>query len=372
MSRSIQVDTKTFVRFWLVILGLGLAALFIWKAGMGLLILGISLFLAIAISPLVNKLAAIMPGGPGRGRKLPTAVAYVLVVGVLVSIISVVVPAIVNETVKFVGNLPGMVGNVTESLKGLDDFGKAFGIENFQGEIIKGVEGFSSTFVADFGINLLNSVGAIGSFFAATILILVLTFLMLMEGPEMMRRFWKNFEQNKRAPKMQKVLDRMADVVAKYVTGALTVAVINGCATTLAVFILSLIFGFSAGLALPFGLITGVMCLIPMFGSFIGGCLVALLLTFNAWGAGLAFLAYILIYLQLEANLISPKIQSKGLQLPALVVLGAVTVGVYMFGLIGAIVAIPIAGCVKVLIDEYGAGEKESEKAGEAAKLAAK
>ena len=370
MSRSIQVDTKTFVRFWLVILGLGLLALFVWQAGTGLLILGVSLFLAIAISPLVNKLADIIPG---KGRKLPTALAYVLVVGILMAIIGVVVPAVVNETVKFVGSLPNTIGDVTNGLSGLNDFGNAFGIENFQDQIMKAVEGFSTAFVADFGNNLLNSVGAIGSFFAATILILVLTFLMLMEGPTMLSRFWKNFEQNRRAPKIQRVMDKMADVVAKYVTGALTVAVINGCATTLIVFIMSLIFNFSAGLALPFGLITGVMSLIPMFGSFIGGALVALLLAFNSWGAGLAFFIYIIIYLQIEANFISPKVQSKGMQLPALVVLAAVTVGVYMFGLIGAIAAIPIAGCVKVLIEEYGSGAGEKvEKEKSDAKLIAK
>ncbi|MDR3298163.1 MAG: AI-2E family transporter [Candidatus Nomurabacteria bacterium] len=359
MSRSIQVDTKTFVRFWLVILGLGVAALFIWKAGVGLLILGISLFLAIAISPLVHKLVGIIPGG--AKRKLPTTLAYILVVGVLMAIIAVVVPSIVNETVKFVGSLPNTIGDVTKGLNGINEFGAAFGIENFQDQIMKSVEGFSTAFVADFGSNLLNSVGAIGNFFAATILILVLTFLMLMEGPSMMKGFWKNFEQNKRAPKIEKVLNRMADVVAKYVTGALTVALINGCATTLIVFVMSLIFGFSAGLALPFGLITGVMCLIPMFGSFIGGTLVALLLAFNSWWAGLAFFIYIIVYLQIEANFISPKIQSKGMQLPALIVLGAVTVGVYMFGLIGAIVAIPIAGCVKVLIEEYGSRDKDEQ-----------
>lgn len=360
MSRSIQVDTKTFVRFWLVILGLGLVALFVWQAGMGLLILGISLFLAIAISPLVNKLADIIPG---KGRKLPTALAYILVVGALMAIIGVVVPAVVNETVRFVGNLPNTIGDVTGGVSGgINDFGEAFGIENFQEQMMKGVEGFSTSFVRDFGNNLLNSVGAVGSFFAATILILVLTFLMLMEGPGMLNHFWKNFEQNKRASKARKVMDKMADVVAKYVTGALTVAVINGCATTLIVFIMSMIFNFSAGLALPFGLITGVMSLIPMFGSFIGGALVALLLAFNSWGAGLAFFIYIIVYLQIEANFISPKVQSKGMKLPALIVLAAVTVGVYMFGLIGAIVAIPIAGCVKVLIEEYGSGAAPETK----------
>jgi predicted PurR-regulated permease PerM len=86
----------------------------------------------------------------------------------------------------------------------------------------------------------------------------------------------------------------------------------------------------------------------------------------------MAFFIYILVYLQIEANLISPKVQSKGMRLPALLVLASVTIGVYMFGLIGAIVAIPVAGCIKVLIEEYGSGRDEAEKPKEVATTAAK
>ncbi len=351
MSSKIEVDTKTFVRFWLVILGLGAIALFIWKASFGLLILGVSLFLAIAISPLVSKIADIIPGN--EHRKIPTTLAYVLVVGALALILSVVLPAIVQESVKFVSNLPETVHDVTSNFKEINQFGERLGIKDLQGQITVAISNFSEDFVRDFGTNLLNSVGAVANFFAASILVLALTFLMLMDGPNLVKAFWRNIEKtNKRVVKAQRISDKMADVVAKYVSGALTVSLINGIMTTLAVFVLTLIFGISPGLALPFGLITGVMSLIPMFGSFIGGTLVAVLLAFSSLPAGIAFFVYCVVYLQIEANVISPRVQSKGMNLPALAVLAAVTIGVYMFGLIGAIVAIPVAGCIKVLIEE--------------------
>jgi len=132
-------------------------------------------------------------------------------------------------------------------------------------------------------------------------------------------------------------------------------------ATTVVVFVLALTFGFSAGLALPFGLITGLLCMIPMFGAFIGGILVTVLLAMNSIWAAMVFFVYYLVYMQVEANIITPKVQSKGMHLPALVVLASITVGIYMFGLIGAIVAIPIAGCVKVLLEEYGEVEVEGK-----------
>lgn len=359
MSTRIQVDTKTFVRFWLVILGFALAAFFIYQASTALIIIGASIFLAVAISPLVKKLAHLIPG---RGRTAPTALAYIIVVGVLIAIISIVTPVVIHESVRFVGNLPQTIDGATGNLDGLTEFGKRIGIDNLPEQINRAIESFSNSFVENFGNNLLNSVSAVASFVAATILLLVLTFLMLMEGPTLIKNFWKTFNVNPRARRAEKILDRMAQVVARYVTGALTVSLINGCATTLVVFTLSAIFGFlSSGLAVPFGMITGILSLIPMFGSFIGGSIVSILLAFNSPAAGIIFFIYILIYLQIEANFISPKVQSRGMKLPALVVLSAVTIGVYMFGLIGAIVAIPIAGCIKILIDEFAAEDNDEK-----------
>ena len=65
------------------------------------------------------------------------------------------------------------------------------------------------------------------------------------------------------------------------------------------------------------------------------------------------FLVSYLVFAQIEANVIAPRIQGNRMSLPPLIILVAVTVGVYAFGLIGAIVSIPVAGIIKVLIDEY-------------------
>lgn len=353
MSKAykVTVDTKTFIRFWLVILGFAAVGLLLFQAATGLLIIGAALFIALAINPLVQKLAKLIPG---NGVKLPIAIAYILVIGCLSAFFAIVVPTIINETVNFARNFPETIKTVSNNFGWINDFGRQIGVENLQGEIITNIQKFSSTIVNDLGANFATSIGAIGGFIAATILVLVLALFMLTEGPTILDQFWANFKGNREASRTQSVINRMGNVVSKYVSNALTVALINACCTATVTLILCAIFRLDAGLALPFGLITGVFSLIPMFGSFIGGCIVALLLAFNVWGAGLAFLIYTIVYLQIEANVISPKVQGKGLQLPALAVLAAVTIGVYMFGIIGAIISIPIAGCIKVLIEEYG------------------
>lgn len=366
MSKTykVTVDTKTFIRFWLVILGFAAAGFLIAQAATGLLIIGAALFFALAINPLVRKLADLIPG---EGIKLPIAIAYILVVGALSAFLVIVIPTIVNETVNFARNLPETVKSVSSSFSWINDVGHNFGIENLQGEIINNIQQFSSTIINDFGANFANGVGAVGSFIAGLILTLILALFMLTEGPSLLDTFFSTFKSSRKAARTHNTIKRMGEVVSKYVSNALTVALINACCTAIVTLIVCLCFQLDPGLALPFGLITGVFSLIPMFGSFIGGCIVALLLAFNVWGAGLAFLIYTIIYLQIESNIISPKIQGKGLQLPALVVLASVTIGVYMFGIIGAIISIPIAGCIKVLLEEYSKTfeileEKKDEK----------
>ena len=350
-TTKVQIDTKTFVRFWLVIIGFIAVGWFLYKASFGLGIIFAALFFALAISPLVKKLASIFKS---KSRGLPIAISYILVVGFIITFCSIVIPTVANECIKFFQNLPKIINTATENAGFVNDIGESLGIDNLQDQLSQFITKFSSDMANNFGDILTSSINSIASFFAVVILALVLAFFMLTEGPRILDKIWGYFGNGKSARRTQHVIGRLATTVSKYVSSAVTVALINACATSVATFIICIAFQISPGLALPFGLITGVFSLIPMFGSFIGGAIVSLLLGFNAMWAGIAFLIYTIVYLQIESNIISPKVQGKGMNLPALVVLSAVTIGVYTFGLPGAIISIPIAGCIKVLIEEYG------------------
>ena len=360
-TTKVQIDTKTFIRFWLVIIGFVAAGYLLAKASAGLLIIGCALFFALAIKPLVNRLANFFPS---KSRNLPIAIAYFIVVGFICCFIAIVVPTVVAETAKFASNLPNIIDGATNGLTFIDDLGESLHIDNFREQAIKAVGDFCQTFVNldNFSSTITDSITAVGSGVATIILTLVLAFFMLTEGPQIFKEFWANYPNNGPTKKAKRVIARLSQTISTYVSSAITVALINAGATIIAIFILSLIFKLNPGLALPFGLITGVFSLIPMFGSFIGGAIVALLLGFSQIGAGVTFLIYTIVYLQIESNVISPKIQGKGMNLPALAVLSAVTIGVYTFGLIGAIVSIPIAGCIRVLVEEYSSDIKDDGK----------
>jgi predicted PurR-regulated permease PerM len=152
----------------------------------------------------------------------------------------------------------------------------------------------------------------------------------------------------------KKLVNRMHGVVAGYVTGQLTVSGIGSTCAGLTVFILSLFFTeVPANLALPSVAIAFTLSLIPMFGATIAGAIISLLLIFNSVPAGIIFAIYFMVYQQIENNFISPTIQSKRIELTPLAVLVAVTIGLYVFGVAGGIISIPIAGCIKVLVEDY-------------------
>jgi len=193
-----------------------------------------------------------------------------------------------------------------------------------------------------------------------SILVLVLTFLMLIEGPMWMERLWGLYNNKRKMITHKRVVSRIYAVVNGYVTGQLTVSAIGATFAGLTVFVLSLVFPQIPGaLAFPTAAITFVLSLIPMFGATIGGVLITALLAFNAPIAAAIYAVYFVIYQQVENNFISPHIQARKIELSALAVLGSVTIGLYMFGIVGGIIAIPIAGSIRVLLDEYLTHAKE-------------
>ena len=360
MSKRIETDTWTFVRFWGVPLIIAGVLFFLYKALTGLIIIGISIFLALALKPLVRKVNDFFTKHLGKDKKHQTisaVMAYLIVVIVIGAILAIVGPVVVNETAKFIQHFPETFNNTFGGWDGINNFGKNIGIENLEGEISGALTTLSNDLLGLLGNNLVSSVSGVADAVMKIVLVLVLTLLFLLEGPGMMESFWTTIggkdEREKSTKVAKRVVSRMADVVSTYVSRQVVVAIIDGCATTIIVFILSFIFGFSQALALPMGMITMTFYLIPMFGQFIGGTLVTLLLLFSSPIAGAIFAIIYIIYAQIENNIIAPKIQGSALNLQPVVILSAIVIGMYMFGLLGAIIAIPIAGCIRVLIEEF-------------------
>lgn len=354
MTTQIDIDTKTFVRFLLVVaafVGVIFLGMKLWPA---LLIIAVAFFLALALNPSVSALSRRLPG---KSRILATLIAYVLTLGVLGTFIYVAVPPTIDQTVHFVNNLPSYIDNLRTQQGFVAGFYNDFvNRYQLQDEIAKAVEGIQS--------QVLNAAGGIGgtvvagvsSFFAGLVTIitlLVLTFLMLVEGPDWQRRFFSLIPDRVKGERYQKLANKMYGVVSSYVNGQLVVALIAATLGLVVLFILSQIFALPLGIILPLVGVIFLTDMIPLIGATIGATIVIIVLLFSDFGAALSFLVYFVIYQQIENNFIQPLVQARTVALSALSILIAVIIGVSLLGIVGGILAIPIAGCIRIAILDY-------------------
>lgn len=314
--------------------------------------IGVALFLAVAIRPLAQRINHLTKKDHAMSSSV---IAYALVIGFLGIIVALVGPVVVEQTTQFVQQLPSTFEHTLGGWDGINNFGRTLGIDNLQDEILKNLQAFSSSFVSNFGNTIVVSVGAIAQILTNIILTIVLTLFFSLEGPRIIESFWKMLEgkhKNLEVRAYQRLTQRMVDVFSTYVSHQAMVAFLDGLVVTVAVLILAVLFGFPGSLALPMGLLALVFYLIPMFGPIISCGLITLILLFSSPVAAFVFLVFYIIYAQIENNVIAPKIQGNALNLPATIVLVAIIIGMNVFGLIGAIIAIPIAGCIKVVLEE--------------------
>ena len=351
MKVRIEIDTKTFVRFWLVVMGFGLAGLAIYSAKDALILLGISLFLALALN---RPVAAIAKKLPGKSRLGGTALAYTTLVLLLGCVAWFVVPPIVQQSAKFVESVPSLIDQTGSQWHGFNELIDKNGLRPQVDATLNNLKQQASSWAASAGTSLISSVGSLAAFLGSLFLVLVLSFLMLLEGPMWMKRLWGLYNDQEKMERHKKLVGRMYNVVTGYVSGQLTVSGIDAILSGFVVFVLSLAFpAIDSNLAMLTVMVTFVLTLIPMFGATLAGLLISLLLFFNNVTAGVIYAIYFIVYQQIENNFIAPSIQSKKLELSALMVLSSVTIGLYVGGLLGSLIAIPAAGVVKVLLENY-------------------
>lgn len=350
MKVKLEIDTSTFVRFGLVSLGFLAALLIVYKTRAALTTIGVALFFALALNPPVAKISKRMPGNSRVGA---TALAYVLVIALLAGFLFTVVPPVIEQSSKFAETVPTLIDEATQQRAVFDDFVHRYGLEQEVDSAINNAKDQASSVASNLGNSLVGGVGALFSGAATVIIVLVLTFLMLVEGPSWLTRLWGMYDDPERLKSHRALVNRMYRVVTGFVNGQMLVAFIAATCTLATLLILSAVFPLPANLALPLSALIFLTGLIPMIGATLGAIVVTLVLLLNDFGAALTFLIYFIVYQQIENNFISPTIQSKTVELSALTVLAAILIGVSLFGLLGGLISIPIAGCVRVLVMHY-------------------
>ena len=352
MKFKIEIDTKNLIRFWLVIFGFIILAGAIWIAKDVLIMIIIAAFLALALNSPVAKIAKILPGS-SKNRVGATAVAYLMIVLIFGALFSILTPIIADQVKHFSKDLPQIVQNYTGEQSGIRRFITENHLEGMISQAVDSVTRSINSSVSKIGDVFFGSIASIVGWIISLFMVLAMAFLMLVEGPDLIDKIFKVFYTDKILEKNhRRILSRMYGTVSGYVSSIVTICSISATCGSITTAILALIFDFPISLMAPIAVLLFIFGMIPMVGTTIAGVLSALIIGLNSPTAGLIFLAYFLIYQQIENNVISPMVQARNNQLSALIIFIALTVGVYAFGLLGALLAIPLAACAKILVQE--------------------
>jgi predicted PurR-regulated permease PerM len=183
---------------------------------------------------------------------------------------------------------------------------------------------------------------ALGDAAVAALTIFVLTILMLLEGPEMLARALAQLPDDVHT-RVKAVGADCARAVTGYVAGNLLISLIAGVVTYITLTVLDVPF---AG---PLAFWVGVADLIPLVGATLGAAPAVLVALLHSTTAGIITLIVFIVYQQFENHVLQVTIMAKTVALKPLVVLVSVLVGVELFGIVGALLAIPVAGVIQVI-----------------------
>lgn len=345
---KLSVSTGTFVRFWLVIMGFIALAAAMYIARVPLVMLAISFFLALVLNRPVSFLARHLPG---KSRTVAILIAYLIVAAMIGILLVTIVPIFVRQISSFVTSIPDMLATAHNNTGWFSNLLEQYNLTAQFNNWVSGLESQITHYVSSLGSTFISTVSNIFVFLGNVCLVLFATFFMLLEAPSWEEKYWRLIYKDPARRRHHKSIARkMYDVVSGYVTGQATVGVISATFTAVLVGVLAMIFDFNISLVWPAWITIFLMVFVPMFGAVIGGAIVTLLLMIYSLPAAIIYVVVFTIEQQIENNVIQPRVQSKHMEVSALVILIAITLGLQVGGLLGALVAIPVAGCIVVLV----------------------
>jgi predicted PurR-regulated permease PerM len=305
-----------------------------------------AIFLALALDPAVSLLQRAWPGAGRMPRVLAILIVYLVALGALVFLTLHVFPPIVHDIEGLAHKLPGYVHDFEDWANNNQQFQEL----NDKYHITQKLTQEASTLPS----HLSSGASTLGSLtvsllehLLAAITVITLTFFLLLDGRGMTERGTGRLPSLQR-DRARRIANRVAEVVKAYVSVNLLLALAAGFLT----------WGFLEAegfhLALPLAVLVAFLDLIPLIGLTVGGFSVfAVLLIDGGPGDAIIWLALFLVYQQLQDRIIQPLLYKGGaLKVNPAVAIVAVIVGANLAGVLGALLAIPTAASLGVVIDE--------------------
>lgn len=342
---EITVSNRTIIRIIVIVVATFLGFRFLTRISHPLTLVFSAFFLAMALNPAVSWISRHLKI---KSRAGATGIAYISVLALLVGFMVAVVPPLFRQTSDFISTLPSKVEDLQDSNSGFGRIVSRYGLE----EQVDNIADNMRQRAKDLPEPVLSTASKVGSALVSLVAVLVMTFMMLIEGPAWFDKIVAL--QNKKAREHRKQIAlRMYRVITNYVNGQLLIAIIAAFFALIAMLIGSAIFKQSSINAVGLAGIIALTGLIPMIGNTIGAVIVVLVCALSSFPLAIAMGIFFLVYQQIENVTIQPLIQSRKNELTPLLVFIAALCGIGIGGLLGAFVAIPLAACLRILVKDY-------------------
>jgi predicted PurR-regulated permease PerM len=335
-------STRSILRVVAIVVLSALALYLVYRLRKPITWIVMGAFIAVALSAPVNYLHPRV-----RRRGFAIAIVYLGLILVPVLFGAILVPPIVQETQNLIDEVPSYVNDVQDfvnknsTLRNLEEDYNITSKLQDQAEKLPSKLGGAAGVLSDIGLGIVNSLFAL-------ITILILSAFMIGSGGR-----WVESAIRARPEGEQEMLERatadISSAVVGYVVGATGQAFIAGVLSFIVLSILNV--PYAAALAL----IIALLDLIPLVGATIGAVLVGIVTLFNDFPtATIVWAVWSILYQQLENTVIQPRIQARTVQVQPIVILIAVLFGSALFGVLGALLAIPAAATLLISWREYG------------------
>jgi predicted PurR-regulated permease PerM len=300
-----------------------------------LILILVSAFLAAGLNPAVEWLER-----RGLRRSLAVLVVVLVVVAAVALFLVALVPVIADQVTLLADNMPRWIDRLqhNRSIQRLD---RRYDLLQHARDIAtrKGLATTVFGGLVGVGLKLLTFLGN-------TFVVVVLTLYFLATLPRVKRSIYR-FAPASRRERVASLGDEIVDNVGSYVSGAFIVAMAAG--------ISSLIFMFAVGLgqyALALAAVVTILDVIPLIGATLGAVIVTLIGFATAPHIGLFCIVFYLLYQQLENYVIYPRVMRRVGDLPGSLIVIAALIGASLLGVIGALLAIPAAAAIVLIVKE--------------------
>ncbi len=295
----------------------------------------VAMFIAVSLDPAVRWLT-----GRGVRRGWAVTLIFLIFLAALVGFLLSVIPPLVTQFQALLDDLPGYVTSLQRRSAQFRDLNDRF-------DLSSRLEGVVGGLPAQLGSGVLGVTGRVFGALFSTLTVLVFTIYFMADLPRLRHGLVYLFPVDRRARAGQ-VVDLVVDKVGGYMIGNIIISVIAGLASYAAFRILGVRF------ALPLAFLVGVFDMIPQIGATLGAVVVVVvaLFTTELWPTTVLVAAFFVAYQQLENYLIAPRVLRTTVELGAAAVLLAGLIGATVLGLVGALMAIPIAAAFNVLLNQ--------------------